>query len=282
MPNYQSVLMFLKEWLVYDPVENPSGWRFPVLFAALVTGFKFALITIGYYISRKVRIPLYVLSYWILAMLLLSPYGSTYTYILLVIPFLALARKEMPAWKKTAGFALLLIGCNLPVLLILDWDFPLRYAKLMVLLLFFLGALVLAFRKIRWLNVMAIAGMAMLLLFFKNDEVVKPEAVLGKNAPILIYDFTLFNHSLVYSYFDEKGENRGSMLFTYQTAEPAQMGHNQIFYRGRRLTSDHSHKRKPMIIDGETLVYLSDCDRGIGFYTLRKIKLHGIGKDHSK
>lgn len=281
VPNYQSVLMFLKEWLVYDRVENPSGWKWPGLFSALLVGFKIGLMAIGYYISRKVRMPLYVLSYWILAMLLLSPYGSTYTYILLVIPFLALARKAMPAWRKTAGFALLLLACNLPVSLILNWDFPLRYAKLMVLLLFFLGVLILAYRKIRWLNVTAIAGIAMLLLFFKNEETAAPEAVLDKKAPILIHDFVMADHSLSYSYFDETGENRRTIPFTGQTAEPAQMGHNQIFYRGHRLTSDNSHKLKPMVIDGETLVYLSDCDRGIGFYTLRKIKLSGIRKNES-
>lgn len=274
VPNYQSVLMFLKEWLVNDPVENPSGWKFPLLFSALVVGFKTALLAIGYYVSRKVRMPLLVLSYWIVAMLLLSPYGSTYTFILLVIPFLALARDEMPLRQKIVGFGLLLICCNLPVSLILDWNFPWRYAKLMIFSLLFLGIILLVFRKIRWLNVAAIAVLPMLLfLFFKDKNPNPSEAILNKHAPILIHNFTFSGQRLTYFYFDEKGRHHTTIRFPGQKAQPAQMHQNQIYFGAGKLISDNGHKINPMVIDGHTLVYLSDAGRGIGFYTLRKIKL---------
>ena len=90
--NYQSVFMFLKRMLVADVVENPNAIIvIPQLFPALLLGFKVALLAIGFYISRKTSDSMLVISYWILAMLLLSPYGSTYTFILLIFPYLAMA-----------------------------------------------------------------------------------------------------------------------------------------------------------------------------------------------
>lgn len=101
--NYQSVFMFLKELLVFDTVENPEAFfNAPVLFSALMMAFKTGVLALGYFISKRGSNTLFVFSYWILAMIILSPYGSTYTLILLLFSFFALAISDLSMVKKVS------------------------------------------------------------------------------------------------------------------------------------------------------------------------------------
>jgi hypothetical protein len=274
--NYQSVLMFLKHMLVYDKIENPHPlFHYPVLFSALVVVFKIKLIVIGYYISRKVNIPLVALSYWILSMILLSPYGSTYTFVLLLIPFLALVKNDLAPWKKITGLALIFVTCNIPLAWFSEMAFPFSYLRLMALLLLFTLVFLLVYQKVRFKNVAVIALVPLLLvLFLMKETPVTSDAILGKDAPILIYDYTISNNTLTYCYWDEKGENSASMSYPIQQSTSVVLHENQIFHNGNQLTFDKSNKRKPLLIDGKTLIYLSDAGRGIGFYTLRQVALN--------
>jgi hypothetical protein len=51
------------------------------------------------------------------------------------------------------------------------------------------------------------------------------------------------------------------------------MKKNQLFYKGKQLTFSRDRKKKPMLATDGSIVYLSDKNRGVGFYTLRKIPL---------
>jgi hypothetical protein len=57
------------------------------------------------------------------------------------------------------------------------------------------------------------------------------------------------------------------------TAQGLDLRDNQVWYSGRQLTASPDRKEKPMLVNGEYIVYLSDNGRGAGFYTLRKMKL---------
>lgn len=63
------------------------------------------------------------------------------------------------------------------------------------------------------------------------------------------------------------------MTLKTSRVESADLTQNAIYYFGKKIPADTGNKLKPMVIDGKTLLYLSDYDRGIGFYTLRKIDL---------
>ena len=275
VPNYQSVFMFFKSLLVYEPTENPHAFfNYPLLFFALMLALKIKIIAIGYFISRKVKLPLVAFSYWILAMIVLSPYGSTYTFILLLFPFLALAMNKVSDWKKTAGFALIFIICNIPISYISNNHFPFNFVRLFALLIFFGLVVLLVYRSIRMVTVVVVVLVpSIIAVLFKTEEPVHSEYILSKHAPILIHDYTFKNNTLKYSYFDEMGEHTASTALDGTIVQPTQTHQNQVFYNGIQLTFDKSNKQKPIIIDGKTLVYLSDYDRGIGFYTLRKIDL---------
>lgn len=280
VPNYQSVFMFLKQLLVYEVTENPNAiFNFPVLFSALIVAFKVVILTIGYFVSKRVSNSLMVFAYWILAMIILSPYGSTYTFILLMFAFLALLKSEVSTVKKIVLGGLLFLICNLPLSLFVENDLPFSYLRLLLLLTLFV-LILLQFRpKINW-TIVAVFSLApmILVLIFKRNETVK-STILLKGTPILIYDYEIQTNSEINYYYlaacfwDGKKEK---MLWTPQnikTFKLLDLKNNQVFYKNQQLTFDRSNKLQPMLIDNKTIIYLSDYDRGIGFYTLRKINL---------
>ena len=59
--------------------------------------------------------------------------------------------------------------------------------------------------------------------------------------------------------------------FPVTDTAPLELRNNQIFYHGRQLTTTTDSKKKPMLINGSFILYLSDKNRGPGFYTLRKL-----------
>jgi hypothetical protein len=207
-------------------------------------------------------------------MILWSPYGSTYTFVLLLIPFLALVKTDIATSKKITGLVLIFVVSNIPLAWFTAMAFPFSYPRLLALLLLFALILFVVYGRIRFRNAALVALVPMVLvLLFADKAAAKSDAVLGKNSPILIYDYTLEDNRLTYFYWNEKGENQASIPFTAQQASTMVLHDNQIFHNGTQLTLETSNKRKPMLVNGNTLVYLSDVGRGIGFFTLRTIEL---------
>ena len=273
--NYQSVFMFLKQMFVFDSVENTTAiFNYPTLFSALLLVFKIGILTIGYFVSKKNSNFLLVFSYWILAMILLSPYGSTYTFILLLFPFFTLLKSEISKVKKVVFCGLLLLVNNFPLSFFIENSFPISYLRLLFLVLLF-GLFLLELRqKINWKIVAIFTFVPMaLLLIFKKNETINSTALLVKS-PILIYDYEVKNNQLTYFYWNENGQNQASIPFKCSLVKGLSIKENQIVSKFRKLTFDKSNKLKPMLVDNKTVIYLSDYDRGIGFYTLRKIELH--------
>jgi hypothetical protein len=99
--------------------------------------------------------------------------------------------------------------------------------------------------------------------------------LLAKEEHIFIYDYAVNDNKLQYYYWDGSGKH--SLLTDYPVQSMDTQGldlrDNQVWYNGRQLTTSPDRKEKPMLLNGEYIVYLSDKNRGVGFYTLRKIKL---------
>lgn len=272
--NYQSVFMFLKRLLVFDANENPAAFfNYPGLFFAIIIGYKIMLITLGYFISKAEKNQLAAFSFWILACILISPYGSTYTFILLLFPFFALLKIEISKVKKVVFCGALLLVNNFPLSFFMQESFPISYLRLLFLMLFF-GLFLFELReKINWKIVGVFCFFPMVLcLIFKKNESVNSTALLEKS-PLLIYDYEIKHNQLTYFYWNEKGENKASIPFKSSSSEALDIKNNQIISKNIKLTFDTSHKYKPLLLDNKTVIYLSDFGRGIGFYTLRKIAL---------
>jgi len=274
--NYQSVFMFFKRIFIFDAVENPGAIiDFPVLFLAVLLTFKIGILAVGFYISRKVSDGFWVFSYWILAMLLLSPYGSSYTLLLLLFPYLAISKSKLDVKEKVFfGIVMLLINM-LPLSIFRLSVFPFSYIRLIFFGLLFLVFILVFYKKVEWQNVAKVSVIVIILtLLFQSNPTEKSAYLLDKDSPILIYDYQINGEELTYYYWNEKGKNHHSVFMKSSHFLTAEIKNNQVLYKGKPITNDNSHKVKPMIIDDKTLIYLSDFDRGIGFYTLRKIDLH--------
>ena len=277
--NYQSVFMFLKELLVYAVTENPSAFfNYPILFVASMVAFKIGILVIGYFVSQKVSNAILIFAYWISAMIILSPYGSTYTFILLLFLFLALLKSPISMANKVIFFGLLFLINNLPLSLFIENSFPFSYWRLFLLLLFFGLFISLFYKNINWkiATIFSLVPMILVLIFKKNENI--KSTILLKEGPILIYDYEIetnpetdYNY-LIGSFWDGK-EKKVFWKPQIQTFQPLKLKNNQVFYKNQQLTFDKSNKLKPMLINNKTIIYLSDYDRGIGFYTLRKINL---------
>ena len=167
--NYQSVFMFLKQMFVFDSVENTTAiFNYPTLFSALLLVFKIGILTIGYFVSKKNSNFLLVFSYWILAMILLSPYGSTYTFILFLFPLLALLKSQISNVKKIVFCGILFLTNNLPLSLFIEKPFPLSYLRLLLLTVFCALFLIQIWPKTNWKILVGFSFIPMILvLIFK-------------------------------------------------------------------------------------------------------------------
>ncbi len=272
--NYQSVFMFLKQLLVFDSTQNPGAViNSPAMFSGFMLAFKITILTAGFYITRKANNSLFVISYWILAMILLSPYGSTYTFVLLIIPYFSLVNCPLSNAKKVMGFVLLFIISNVPLQLYQSNVFPLSYFRLFALLLVFALFLSWIFYTVdlQKITIAAVAGFVVMIFSDKKTE--KSSYLLDCDAPILIYDYNIKNNLLTYFYWNEMGRNSKSIVFQSTEISSAVLRGNQVFFANKQLTFDSSNKFKPLLINGKTLLYLSDSGRGIGFYTIRKMPI---------
>ncbi|WNM19373.1 glycosyltransferase family 87 protein [Flavobacterium capsici] len=274
--NYQSVFMFLKRVFVYESVENPNPFiHASSLFPIIVFAFKIGVLTIGFFVSKRISNSFFAFAFWVIAMILLSPYGSTYTFILLLFPFLALLKSGISKIKKIVFCGLLFLINNLPLSFFIEYDFPFSYLRLFLLLSFSVFFVVAAFQKSVLIKTFIFGCIVFAIgTFLKQSAPQKNESFLPVESPILIYDYQISSDELTYFYWNEKGKNKVIIAFKNQDSKQLEIKNNQIFINHRQLTFDKNHKLKPILIDNKTILYLSDYDRGIGFYTLRKIELH--------
>jgi len=274
--NYQSFHMFAKRLLFFDPVENPNPlWDSPLFFKIVLITFKLSMLYIGFYCSQN-RTKLFAFSFWIIASILLSPYGSTYTFILLLFPFIFLAKERGTPSTKIALFVLLFAICNVPLSLFLTQVFPVSYIRLAFVLFFFALFLFPERKTISRKGILLLPIIIIPIGFVGSYS--KPtessKAVLPKDSPILIYDYTVSGNELRYFYRDENGTHASVFPLPSVATDKADIQNNQIFYNGQQQTVGSDHKQKAIVLDHKTILYLSDYGRGIGFYTLRKNTVH--------
>ncbi len=260
--NYQSFQMLLAAVLDGHPILSGS-----LLFA-----FKLSLVIIGYFITARGRSALRFFSYWMIAAILLSPYGSTYTQLLLIFPWILFARGRKQTRNGLVLLAVFVLVGNLPVEFFGQFQGPLAFPRLL-LLLFLLAAL---FRrslkriplKTALLIVLPVtAGYALIApLAVESEEIVQVRS----GTPILTYDYIIEDGKLGYVYWDANGRHKKMLerMVTSLDTTSVSIRSNQVFHGDTMMTSDPARKRRPAVINGNTLIWLSDAKQGIGFYRL--------------
>jgi hypothetical protein len=270
---FQSAFMLMKNLFVYDEVQNPQvTFNSMPLFVIIMALFKSLILAccVGVTLQKKTT-SFMAFAGWITASLLLSPNGSTYSLVLLLMPLLALANSK-PVYVYV-GTALLFLINTIPVRALAQWPLWLQFPRLYLLLLFFLLTVMAA--RARLPLKMAVAFFALLLLadvrklFAEKDNSV----YLLKQSLPLVYEYTIKNNRLVYYYWDEKGSNEAITGYpVYQAStDEVFIQNNQVYYKDQQLTSTPDRKQQVMLVNGTDIIYLSDKGRGFKFYTLRRI-----------
>ena len=270
---FQSAFMLMKNLFVYDEVQNPQVLINSMpLFIIIMALFKAVVLAccVGLTLQKKTT-SFIAFAGFITASLLLSPNGSSYSLILLLIPLLALANSK--AVYVYAGMALVFLICFISVQALAQWPLLLQFPRLYLMLLFF--ALILLVAGARFPLKTGFVFFALLLLadlpklFAPKDN----SAYLFKQKLPLVYDYTIKNNRLVYYYWDEKGPHEAITNYAVQEAstDEVYIQNNQLYYKDRQLTSTPDRKQQVMLINNTDIVYLSDKGLGFKFYTLRRI-----------
>jgi hypothetical protein len=265
--------MLLKNLFVYDEVQNPHVLMnsLPVFIIAMVL-FKSVILACCVGITiHKTNTGFVAFAGWITASLLLSPNGSSYSLMLLLIPLLAFANtKQLYVY---IGMALIFLINSIPVQALAKWPLLLQFPRLYLLLLFFILILLIAGARFPWkLHLVFFMGLLLMdapKLFAAKDN----SAYLFKEKMPLVYAYTIRDNMLTYYFWNEKGSNETITAYPVQqgTTADVHIQNNQVYYKGRQLTSTPDRKQQVMLINGTDIIYLSDKGRGFGFYTLRRI-----------
>ncbi|GGA99926.1 glycosyltransferase family 87 protein [Puia dinghuensis] len=292
---FQSAFMLLKKAFVFDALLNPHPLaQKPYLFLIGTGVFKALVLSACVMVTLRATAPVAdgpdparsgdefrAFAVWIMGSMLISPNGSSYSLVLLVIPFLALCSSGARPRAVVFPAMVLLAACNIPVSWFGQFPLCLQFPRLYLLLVFF--GLLLPLRK-AW-NPVVTAGLILLfvipaLLRHREDKDTSTY-FLAKEEHIFIYDYTMKDGQLVYSYQDETGRHTVATGVAAQTISDKglEIRGRQIFYHGIQVTFSTDTKKKPMLVDGSYILYLSDKNRGPGFYTLRKLTPAGVGKD---
>lgn len=303
---FQSAFMLLKRLFVYDALMNPAPLTDnPWLFGILLGLFKALIFTvcIGFTLRKKDR-DFAAFSVWITGSMLISPNGSSYSLVLLVIPLLALmmpATATLPLASTLPPTAtpppastlpdkgraypilpalILLAACYIPVSRLENAPVLGQFPRLYLLLIFFglsLRPLRLAWHTGLWAG-LSLFFIGLFLIGYHRDTD-KSVYFFTREEHIFINDYQVSNGTLVYSYLDGFGPHlvNTGLAVTGWSANQLEVKDKQIFYKGKQLTNSPDVKKKPLLIDGKFILYLSDKNRGPGFYTLRKLITAGQG-----
>ena len=270
---FQSAFMLLKRMLVYDALSNPSPFiDSPILFGICMGLFKALILTVCvWYTLRKKDRDFDSFAVWIAGSMLISPNGSSYSLVLLVIPLLSLMTRSR--WP-VVPVLLLAAACFFPVYKLENAPVWEQFPRLYLLLLFF--ALLLWPLRMAWHTGTWVGLSLFLIVLFLAGYRRDPDAstyFFAREEHIFINDYSVSHGVLVYSYRDPRGVQSVSTGMGIAQSEELEVRDKQIYYKGKQLTHSPDAKKKPLLINGTLILYLSDKNRGPGFYTVRKLRL---------
>ena len=268
---YQSLQVFLRNLFVPDLMHNPDAPLNSVIgYEVLIRIFKGIVIACTFAVSfNRNTSSVQKLAIWLLSGLLITGYGTTYSLVLLTLPFIAFALKpgEKPDWWL---IGLVCIICNIPVYLLSSVPLPFQYPRLIALLIFW----ILCIRKMQpaWKPFLIIPALLFLLplLWMRNE--IPDTYFLKKEEALLIYNFELENNHIRLFYFDQNGPQTKIIKSEedFHTTNPFPYGKHQL---GTEIRNREQIKKA--VLTNNKIIYLTDKGRGPGFYTLRFKNLHG-------
>ena len=164
--------------------------------------------------------------------------------------------------------------CTLPVSAFQTLPLLMRFPRLYLMLLLFI-VICMKYRyaavDMKWLVTSVAIFVSINYLTSKRSDD-KSEYYLDDEISLLGYDFSFSGHELTLKIIDENGPAIKviSLADSIRTVQPLTLINNQVYFN-EQLTKGSDHKMNPVLLDNKEIVYMSDQNRGIGFYALRKI-----------
>jgi hypothetical protein len=286
-PQFQSMFMLLKNCFVADSLLNPHPvMHSPVFFNIFNFLFKVTVVSFCAFVSLNKKLNGIVsknagivkFGLWTIASILLSPNGSTYSLIMLLIPFLSIVQIEKNIlWKGMLLVVLFSIN-NLPVGMFFSlpavFQFPRLYLMIgLFLLLIYIYGVTVNYKILLLFS--ALFGIQLISALYRNDKD-NSTYYFSQKKHTLIYDYKILNNKLIVFYdYDTAGEKSDTLNFEQQIkqTDSLYLKNQQIYFGKQQLTYSNDRKMKPILLNTGQVLYLSDKNRGIGFYTLRTKKI---------
>lgn len=275
---YQSMPVLLNKIFIYDKLLNPNGTiNNPLLFKIFSYMFSLSVIYVAaVYTVKKDGDDYIKFSLWLLCGLLITGYGSSYSLLLIIFIVMAVLNKS-DSRILAAGivFAFVFAINSVPVHLFGKMTLLLQFPRLYMMIVFFILIMMLLKIKPGYKYFIAVPILALLLGYLNRPEYNNSsEYVLDKEEALLIYDFGESNGKLKIFFIDQNGRNEKELKkeVSFLNSDAA-LKDNQVYLNGNQITFSNDMKLKPVLSSQKEIYYLSDKNRGAGFYTLRRIIL---------
>lgn len=258
--NYQSLHMFLK-----SEFTNYKSY---------LLGCKITLILCAVFYTIRNKNSLYNYTVWLMLSIVFSSYGSTYSLLLFIWLYVSVCKSNVNFSWKVFWFILLFLICNVPIHYFENLIFPFNYIRLLII--FLLGSCLMFYsrKQLPVFIILFCSGLISVIhvLFFQNGKVTY-DNVIPNEKELLITDYKLLNDQLTYYYWTHQGLKSKKIFCKTNATQALDIKENQIYFNQKKVTNEASSKKKAVLLNNEYILFLSDYDRGIGFYDLKKMKL---------
>ena len=278
--NSKSALVLFKNLFVADALANPQPIiPISILFTLVFILFKARLLGICGAMTLKFKEqPLIPFSVFLVVSLLISPTNSSYSKVFLIFPVLALLNSNAEKIPKGILLFIVFLICNLPQHYFYELPLLLRFPRFYFLLAFLIGFCLVFKSKIHW--PISLAFLALFLFqalpgIIKNEKDQSEYVLIDAQNPILVSNYQFENGDLQIENWDNQGKHwtNSGINFTIKKTSPLNIKNNQVFLENKQITFGKDNKRQAKLINGNEVWYLSDKNRGFGFYTLRRVEL---------
>jgi hypothetical protein len=155
--------------------------------------------------------------------------------------------------------------------------FPFSFLRLIITVILF-GGIIFAFRP-GW-NKLALVAFIIPFFSLLNGSVKDDGSsyLLSEEPSLLITDFyeNTDENKIQYSFRDINGMQNGEFIFPekiqYCESVFGTDAHH-IMCKGKEYYFPNERIKSPLLINRKTLLYLSDKNRGVGFYTIRRMEI---------
>ncbi len=298
---YQSLDVFFKTIFIQDAYYNPEVWQASdKMYAIANWATKGLVIGSAVYATLQKKKDLFtVLAIWVTALFILQSRTATYAQILWMIPLAAIYKLEVSIKLKVTFAVLLFLVCNLPFHRLGGLPVLVQFSRLWIVLLL---AILFYWGSVKKFSLKSVL-IAFILLFPLHLEVMrantqdKSQYVLAKKEHFMVYDFSVHvppeasadsrrlepmaldeaqeKKQLVYNVIGRvSGKNLATGINVNSFDENAiTIKEHQLFFGDRQLTYNISLKKKPVLVNGCQVYFLTDHHSRRAAFTIKVIDI---------